>query len=176
MEKVPDKPKNAEVITIGDDSSSKEQAYAFQGPTSENFQGDDLGSDDFDSYIRQVDEPTFSPTKESPMAERDPYEGNPTIDMGFVNRVAEQIFNEGLETLASVAQQFSKPKKYMIIWMDPLNRTSANKGKSFVPQAIDNSHYNSIASQPRPTYLFDVIFLLVKKLNSKREKWKQQKK
>lgn len=176
MEKVLDKPKNVEVLTIRDDSSSKEQAYVFQGLAYENIQGDDLGSDDLDSYIREVVELEFSPTIESPMAKRDPYEENPVVDMGFVTKVAEQILNEGLETLFLAAQKCSNPKKAMIIWMDLLKRTSANKGKSFVPQEVDNSHHNLIATQSRPIYFFDVIFLLDKKLNFKREKWKQQKK
>lgn len=57
----------------------------------------------------------------------------------------------------------------MVIWIDPLKRISADNGKSSVPPVEDNLHHNLRAVQPRPTSLFDVIFMLVKQLNSERE-------
>ena len=135
LEMVPNKPQNVEVITIGDDSSSEEQAYVFQrrGPAFGNFQGDDSRSDDSNSYIKEENKLAFSPIAESPMVEKDHYEETPAIDMDLV----EKILNKQLETLASVAQQCSNIEKAMIICTDPLKRTSAKMvSRTFLKQQI----------------------------------------
>lgn len=92
--------------------------------------------------------------------------------MNLVNKVVEQILNEGLDTLASMDQHYSNTKKVVIIWMDPLKRTSANDGKSSIPQAADNSNHRKMSAQSSSTSLLNVIFLLAKQLNSERENWK----
>ena len=134
------------------------------------FQGDDSRSDDSNSYIKEENKLAFSPIAESPMAEKDPYEENIVVDIDIVIKVVEKILNKGLETLALVAQKFSNTYRDMIIWMDPLKKTSATNGNSSLPQMVDNSHHSSITTQSSPTSLLDVIFLLAKQLNSKREK------
>lgn len=176
IEQVPDKLANAEVIIIGDDSNSEEWDYVFQRrrPASGKFQEDDSRSDDSDSYIREVDETTFSPTIESLVVERDPYEENLDIDIDLVNKVVEQILNEGLDTLASVAQQCSNIERAMIIQIDPLKRMNINNGKSSVPTAANNSSPSIVTGQSSSNSLLSIVFQLSKQLNSKREQWKQQ--
>ena len=60
----------------------------------------------------------------------------------------------------------------MIIWTNPLKWTSANNGKSYIPQAVDNSHHSLISAQCSSISLLDVIFLLAIQIHYERGKWK----